>query len=153
MSDQALDVVATLAWDRLMSWLFAPRIFAASMEGWSRKDFETILKLVGIVGTIIWWLGNNVEALEELEKEMAELDIDAEEDEDAAITMAVQAANGPAGALARWWLGDEAVNEAAAKLDQMLGEDVHAAAAAGARCGPGTRWDAQSGLCVLASGG
>eukprot|EP01043_Picozoa_sp_COSAG02_P056209 COSAG02_NODE_6633_length_3447_cov_1.854241_2_plen_681_part_00 len=145
----ALDVTATLVWDRFMSWIFASHIFAASMEGWSRNDFTTVFKVAGIAGTVIWWLGNNVEALEELEKEMADMDIDAENDEVAAVTMAVQAASGPGGELLRWWFGDQAVNDAVGKVEQMLGEDVQAAAAAGARCGPGTTWDEETELCVL----
>ena len=90
-----------------------------------------------------------VETLEELEKEMAEMDIDPENDEEAAVSMAVQAASGPGGELLRWWFGDSAVDDAVGKVEQMLGEDMHAAAAAGARCGPGTRWDAETELCVL----
>jgi cation-transporting ATPase 13A1 len=142
----AVDVVATVLWDRLMSWIFASHIFSASMEGWSRQDFVTIFKLLGVAGTVIWWLGNNVETLEELEKEMAELDL--EEDSDESLSMAAQAAGGPAGAIASWLFGEEALNEAVGTLDGMLGEDA-AAKAAGARCGPGTRWDAESELCVL----
>ena len=84
--------------------------------------------------------------LEELEKEMVELDL--EEDSDESLSMAAQAAGGPAGAIASWLFGEEALNEAVGTLDGMLGEDA-AAKAAGARCGPGTRWDAESELCVL----
>ena len=65
--------------------------------------------------------------------------------------MVVQAASGPCGEFLWWWFGEEALNEAISKVEHMVGQDAKTDTVAGAMCGPGTRWDAETELCVLAS--
>ena len=137
----AVNIVVTVVWDRLMSFIFARHIFRASVEDWSMEDVAKLFKLVAIVCGVIWWLGNNVETLEEIEKEMEAMDLEDEEAEVTAQLRAAEELGGPGGWLASWFLDG---------TEEAQAGDDGGAAAHGAKCGPGTVWDAEAELCVVA---
>ena len=105
------------------------------------EDVAKLCKLVAIVCGVIWWLGNNVETLEEIEKEMEALDLEDEEAEVTAQLRAAEELGGPGGWLASWFLDG---------TEEAQAGDDGGAAAHGAKCGPGTVWDAEAELCVVA---
>ena len=49
----AVNIVVTVVWDRLMSFIFARHIFRASVEDWSMEDVAKLFKLVAIVCGVI----------------------------------------------------------------------------------------------------
>eukprot|EP00611_Tribonema_gayanum_P008970 TRINITY_DN1868_c0_g4_i1.p1 TRINITY_DN1868_c0_g4~~TRINITY_DN1868_c0_g4_i1.p1 ORF type:complete len:888 (-),score=351.93 TRINITY_DN1868_c0_g4_i1:197-2860(-) len=55
----ALDLGAALIWDRLMLLFFAPRILFASFEGVTQKDIAGMMRVLLIVGAIIYFLANS----------------------------------------------------------------------------------------------
>ncbi|KAG5184553.1 hypothetical protein JKP88DRAFT_354404 [Tribonema minus] len=73
----ALDLGAALIWDRLMLLIFAPRILFASFEGVTQKDIAGMMRVLLIVGAIIYFLANSEDPdtfyarLEEAQKDIA----------------------------------------------------------------------------------
>ncbi len=55
----ALDVGAALIWDRLMSLVFARKVFNASLEGLSTKHVLKLMRVIFICGALIWWLASS----------------------------------------------------------------------------------------------
>ncbi len=50
------DVLVSLLWDRLMQFLFARQILFASMEGTTMKDVFALLRTVGTIGMLLYFL-------------------------------------------------------------------------------------------------
>ena len=50
------DIGLSLLWDRLMTFVFAPHVLRASMEGVTMKDGVRLVKILGVITGVIWFL-------------------------------------------------------------------------------------------------
>ena len=62
----ACNVVVTFCWDRLMQFIFAPKILFASMEGTTIRDVINLLRTVGMIGGALYMLLGDDSAWEEM---------------------------------------------------------------------------------------
>jgi len=50
------DIGLSFLWDRLMTFVFAPHVLRASMEGLTMKDGVRLVKILGVITGVIWFL-------------------------------------------------------------------------------------------------
>lgn len=50
------DIACATAWDRLMTFIFAPHVLRASLEGLTGKDGVRMLKILVVITGVIWFL-------------------------------------------------------------------------------------------------
>ena len=66
LSMLAGNVLVTFCWDRLMQFVFAPKILFASMEGTTFRDVVGLFRTIGMIGTGLYFLLGDDSQWEEL---------------------------------------------------------------------------------------
>jgi cation-transporting ATPase 13A1 len=118
----AFDVMFSMCWDRLMQFLFAPKILFASLEGTTIKDVFGLVRTVAVIGWLMYMFVGDDETWEELlrdeELERArELGLDAV---DGMLNATGDAGEGAAAVV-------EAATEAVGVVGKVVGEVVKGA--------------------------